>query len=378
MGGNDPRPDRVLNQVGDAAILPDGSVAITSRMDRQIKVFSAAGEILRIMGREGSGPGEFRALRDLDVLPSGKLAAWDPQLRRVSFFRTDGQFEASISLDFRGLQRLVPTFVGVFPDESVVVMDGSATSGFRVPPGIRRDTLTFLRLAPNGSIWSEILSVVGPEYFGWVDGQQAGAEALLLGREVRFGLSGDRLVVADTDSLHFHVVTDSGLPLPSISLKRPSRPTLAEDIPLAREERIEFWRGFVESRPQLSSFRASAEDRIMKPMVERVENLEWNPTLPAFSSFLPIDSTEFLIQEFHHPGEDAQRWFLMNGNLSPLGWFEIDTSETLMAGSRERIVVLSRDELDVETVRLLSLDRPGVRTIGPSPTNLDASRLAPH
>lgn len=46
----------------------------------------------RIIGREGSGPGEFRAPYDARFLADGRIAALDPEASRVSFFDGTGAF----------------------------------------------------------------------------------------------------------------------------------------------------------------------------------------------------------------------------------------------------------------------------------------------
>lgn len=70
VGGYDSRPEYTLANVDYAALLDDGSVALTDLLE--VRVFSEQGVFLRALGRSGGGPGEFRSIRGLVALP-GKI-----------------------------------------------------------------------------------------------------------------------------------------------------------------------------------------------------------------------------------------------------------------------------------------------------------------
>lgn len=59
--------------IGGAVIDDDGNLYLLDRQLCQVYVFSAAGEYLRALSREGEGPGELRRPRDLLFMPSGSL-----------------------------------------------------------------------------------------------------------------------------------------------------------------------------------------------------------------------------------------------------------------------------------------------------------------
>jgi hypothetical protein len=58
---------------------------------------------VKVIGREGAGPGEFRAPLLMEVLEDDRLAVYDIQLNRISLFDTAGRFVSSV---------LVPDAVG--------------------------------------------------------------------------------------------------------------------------------------------------------------------------------------------------------------------------------------------------------------------------
>lgn len=86
----DPEPEFVLGGVEDVdalandsaqliwrvvglARLPDGRVAVLSSENQQLLLFEPSGELSRIIGRAGEGPGEFTRPEKLQYLPPDTL-----------------------------------------------------------------------------------------------------------------------------------------------------------------------------------------------------------------------------------------------------------------------------------------------------------------
>ena len=71
-------------EMGRAEMLGDGSIAMADWDGQRILVFDSAGALTRVIGRAGSGPGEFRAPVLTSGLAGDSLLVWDPYLRRIS------------------------------------------------------------------------------------------------------------------------------------------------------------------------------------------------------------------------------------------------------------------------------------------------------
>jgi hypothetical protein len=76
--------------------LPGGSVYVADAGFTDISLFDSAGVHIRTIGREGSGPGEFRRLTNIGLL-GDTLWALDNTARRASLFAPDGTVLATIS-----------------------------------------------------------------------------------------------------------------------------------------------------------------------------------------------------------------------------------------------------------------------------------------
>lgn len=71
----------------------NGNMYISDGHSNRVIVFSPKGKVLRTIGREGEGPGEFVALRQFHILNNGKALAFEnlQNFSRINFY--DGKFK---------------------------------------------------------------------------------------------------------------------------------------------------------------------------------------------------------------------------------------------------------------------------------------------
>jgi len=77
--------------------LKDKTIWITDPIFPEIKNYSDNGKLLRVIGKKGSGPGEFKDVRGI-AQDSLHIYALDAELRRVSKFSKEGEFISSITV----------------------------------------------------------------------------------------------------------------------------------------------------------------------------------------------------------------------------------------------------------------------------------------
>lgn len=76
---------RITGQITD----PRGNIYVADSNAHEIRVFDGGGVLIRRIGREGSGPGEFKTLQSIGWL-GDTLAVLDPGNARMGLFDTDG------------------------------------------------------------------------------------------------------------------------------------------------------------------------------------------------------------------------------------------------------------------------------------------------
>lgn len=72
VGGEDDE-ENIFGIVNRALVDQDNNIFLLDAQLAQVSVFSPGGELIKTLGREGDGPGEFRGPTDMCFLPSGDL-----------------------------------------------------------------------------------------------------------------------------------------------------------------------------------------------------------------------------------------------------------------------------------------------------------------
>jgi hypothetical protein len=100
------------------AIVPgaNGAFYVADTQERTVRLFEKDGRLATTIGRDGSGPGEFRMIARAGLL-GDTLWAVDQQLRRVSLFTATGVFRRSFDLPMIGTLRV--TVGAVLPDATI-------------------------------------------------------------------------------------------------------------------------------------------------------------------------------------------------------------------------------------------------------------------
>lgn len=117
---------------------------------RSLFLFDAEGRLLRRIGRDGAGPGEFRRNAGMTALPDGGLALWDSRNSRITTFDRDGNFAGS-----------TPVSGGYNPSNGLLI--DTAGQLYLVQPFMASRTggmfgrLGLVRLGPTGAVADSLL-----------------------------------------------------------------------------------------------------------------------------------------------------------------------------------------------------------------------------
>lgn len=91
-----------LIRVSGVDVSSGGHVAVGDASEGNIKVYNATGDLIRVVGARGSGPGEFRTPIEPQFDSNGTLHVLDITLRRVSRWDGDGHLIGEVALSWMG------------------------------------------------------------------------------------------------------------------------------------------------------------------------------------------------------------------------------------------------------------------------------------
>ncbi len=122
--------DPAFEAIYSGALFPGGGAAVTDLQAANLIVIEPSGAF-NVIGRRGEGPGEFRRLTAVQVLPSGNLFTWDQSLQRATEFDRDGSLVSTVTFPSLGDVTLEPN--GMIGEDRI----GWIPTGFAVR---RRET----------------------------------------------------------------------------------------------------------------------------------------------------------------------------------------------------------------------------------------------
>jgi hypothetical protein len=327
-----------LSQVRGAVRLSDGRIVIANGGTQELRFYDSTGAHVVTAGREGEGPGEFNWLGLLVRFTGDTVAAYDWNLRRVSFFDSRGAFVRSFSLDLPGG---FPSPIGTFSDGTWL-----SSRGFVFAPGggsgseIVRDTLPFLVFEPTGLLRDSIGRFPGPEWHVRSEARNAMATSLPFGRSTEAAAVGDRFYAGHNERYEVVRYTAAGVPELAIRLEHPQVQVTDADIGRHKADRLE------------------DTDARMRPQAERnFQEMPWPATFPAFADIAVDPDGNLWVLEYNRPGDDTRRWTVFSPDGHALGYVDTPPGTRILEIGRDHVIGVWSDELDVEHVRLYSLTR---------------------
>ena len=154
------------------------------------------GAELAAVGREGDGPGEFRLIQGLGVMPGDTVWVYDFSLRRLTFVSPDAHVVREVPLS-------PPVAAGVVVgrDRDGTFLMAESWSSARVAAassaGLNREPVAYLRYSEAGALLDTIGLFPGREVVLRSEAGRSVMEAAPLGRSAVHAIGGGRLYVGD-------------------------------------------------------------------------------------------------------------------------------------------------------------------------------------
>jgi len=335
-----PDPE-ILFRVSGGSVLTDGRIVILDGGRKDLRFYDPDGEMVGVQGREGEGPGEYRQPTGLWPLPGDSLVVWDRKLKRVTIVGPDGTVARDARLSGRSRSTEV---VGVFADGSLIVfrqrMAEQQESKDQQFPGY------YSRYSPSGDSLHALGEFPWRRLLATPPATAGGMQMVTFGFPI---FDAPTEVAASPDG--FWVGTTK-------------RNEVLQISKLGEVERIIRWTGpdrtvtdavkeayYDELRARRAANPRSGEVR------EPSRGVPFADALPSHGKLVARSDGGLLIEEFNPPGSEPSNGWRVLGPTGELeGRLELPLSSEVLWAGPERILLLERDELDVEFVRLYYLE----------------------
>jgi hypothetical protein len=226
--GENPADDAsLMNRAGLPIRLNDGRVAVPMEQ-REIRYYSAGGKFLMKAGQRGQGPGDFRQLWSLHLMPGDSILAFDAfstsdMMSRFSVFSPSGLY-------VRMYNRVAGTDLAMLPDAALVRIGSSQARHLAAINsnfvGVLYDTAFVLRTVPGNRTDTLMRIPAQPSRYG--EGQRWGLELNFVGSPHLAGGEGG-IVVAHGSSFDLYWFDANGKPLRRVRVDEPA-PAVTEAL----------------------------------------------------------------------------------------------------------------------------------------------------
>ncbi len=334
---NDIAGGDVLDRVRSITRRADGVIVVANGGSKRILLFNANGSLLKAVGRDGSGPGEFRQLASLRLAKNGAIHAYDGIARAVHVFSGDGSFQRAVSLTSvseRMPSGLRPLYLPVRDD----VFLAFSTERFTSRPGsVFRPISVVYQVDANGPV--SLGRYPSLEQF---QGRTTGGTALVpLGRDLMVVASEQHTFIGDTGSDSIQVFNARGERLPAVRV-----PTSARALSGTQRDRL---RDSVVKIAEASS-RATAED------MQLAREVPIPLVRPAFRE-LAVDVDGLLwIQEHSWPSR-SNRWTVVSSAGRVVSKINLPLGLRVKEIGRDYVLGVMFDEDGLESIHLVRLER---------------------
>jgi sugar lactone lactonase YvrE len=251
IGQVDGPPEYAFGRIFFAAAEHGGAFYLFDGNDGQVRRYDARGRFTGLIGRKGSGPGEYQTVGNMAVDASGLLVVFDPASRRVTHFGPDGKMRREWSTT-RSLWN------DFHIDSAGRLYFRSSVAGAFEGPGAR---FQYVRHASDGRVLDslsipQLVSPLPAYRSFYTVTSDGGRPNFTIENIVAPNLAGG-LVAASSDA--YRVIVNDGLRSRVIERK-------ADPVPLGREER-EQWLEWADSTRVRGGSRAQYEIPRVKPLI---------------------------------------------------------------------------------------------------------------
>jgi len=325
-----------LFRVSAARFLPSGILVIANAGVPELLLVDTTGHLVRRVGDRGEGPGQFGTITSLHIQDDGSIVTFDDRLARLTEFDPSGEVLSTRRMtDPNPVSDLIP--LAASQSGPVLAIYGDKRTFGQ--GGVRQDSTPLLRFSPESPLPDSLAHWPTKSWqFVPVGGGMSRTQVPFSPDLLSAG--GDqRAALATTHEPIISVFDEIGTLIMSVRWDEESREVSEADFEEWRQERL-----------------SALPDAIPEGDRQQLVDIEHHPTHPLLMQiFLDAEGAVWFASAAL--SSDSNRtWIRINAGGEPEGAIVLPSSARIMDASHGRIVVLDRDELDVELISVFEFD----------------------
>jgi len=339
-----------FTRVLGAATLPGDTTVVVDAGAGELRYFAPDGRHVRTAGRPGDGPGEFGFLLSAFLLAPDTIAAWDVRSQRITLVDGTGHVAGEISIGSAARARGL-TFLTRLPggDWAGRTRNLWYLSAEALPQSTIRDSVAYVRVAAGGDRAEIVASMpnsvldVRPRTIGGRTQRLAFPRLFSPNAHVEGGAGRVVTGISDRFELTVHATNGRRTLLRADPEPRPVTPAHVEAEIQAMRERLR-GRPADEIDRELTALRET-------PAMDR---------FPAFDRVRVGRDGSVWVRRYGAPGDEVAEWVIFGPDGQLRARLPLPAETDVLEASLADVLLLQRDELDVERVsrRRLSAAAP--------------------
>ncbi len=324
----------LLSGVVGATWLTSGEIVVGDAGGNRILFFDKAGGFIRVAGRSGDGPGEFRLLSWVGRCAGGTVGAYDAAHSSLTFLTPGGAIAGTLKLP--GAVGFDKPVACSSPGQLIMLFDQNRA---RVKPGQHLVTPTAL-VRIRGPSSTDTIALGGPQDY-YVAKTIGAYSNVPLGRSALGAAGATRLFVAATESGRVEVYDTSGASKGSFVVRFKQRTVSARDWERARSDRID----------------AEPLERSRKPLAIVLGELAQPANFPHFESIRGDTHNQLWIRTFDNYQTETATWLIVDQQGVPRAAMAAPRRLRILEIGSSYLLGVAIDSIGVERVQLYNFPK---------------------
>ena len=352
LGVDEGTPAQQFSNIVGAARLSDGRIVIADGQSKEVRYFDEGGTHLLTVGGPGQGPGEFRFLMRLDLLPGDTIVAGGWPVGWAAWFDPQGTYVRNARLG-----PFFPSLLGHFLPDGTFLMDvyprrgyGNEIEWFAASgeEGVFRPTGHIVRITQEGDATraDTLRTVVGEEWFKTGEiRQNLALHAGPFSRNTLVTWTADRLYVGETGRPEIEVLRLDG------SLERLIR-WVGDSVRVTGQDHDDF------REEVLRELTARGRQNRRADFERWLAAVPYPEVKPAFDALATDPAGQVWVRNWSEANAQRDRWTVFAPDGHIIAALDVPIGLELLDVGEDYVLALWKNEVDLEYVRLYRLEKP--------------------